>query len=295
VCSGQVRPRPLRAAARPSEICPADGNTVGALSIGRTVTEQIGAVGSQWITVEGLRIHTRLSETSPHAGGKPPIVLVHGQVISSLYMVPTAKRLAPFFPVFAPDLPGFGKSAKPPRVLNVPELADALAACMDALGLQRAVLVGNSLGCQILVDLAVRYPGRAQCVVLAGPTIDPSARTAPRQIARWLHDWLYERPSLALAHVRDYYKAGVARGLRTFRYALADRIEEKLPHVHAPALVVRGSRDPIVPQKWAEEATRLLPKGRLAVIPGGSHCVNYTTPRQFVRVLRVILGEQWGA
>ena len=205
-------------------------------------------------------------------------------------MVPTARRLAPFFPVFAPDLPGFGKSAKPSRVLSVPELADALGAWMDAVGLDRAVLVGNSLGCQILVDLAVRYPARAACVVLAGPTIDPHARTAPQQIGRWLYDWIYERPSLAFAHVRDYYEAGLARGWRTFRYTLADWIEDKLPHLHAPALVVRGSRDPIVPQRWAEEVVRLLPRGRLVVIPGGSHCVNYTTPRQFARVVRAFVG-----
>ena len=256
------------------------------------VQEKVGALGSRWIVVNGLRIHVRASLHSTATAARPSVLLVHGQVISSLYMVPTAERLAPFFPVVAPDLPGFGNSQRPPRALNVPELADSLVACMDVLGLGRAVLVGNSLGCQILIDLAVRYPGRAEGVVLAGPTIDPEARTAPQQIARWLHDSMYERPSLALAHLRDYYKAGVARGLRTFRYALADRIEEKLPRVHVPALVVRGEHDPIVPQRWAEEVTRLLPQGRLVVIPGGSHCVNYTTPRRFARVLRAFLNSE---
>ena len=55
------------------------------------------------------------------------VVLVHGQIISGLYMVPTAERLATRFPVFAPHLPGVGLS-KPRRPLCVPELADALAA-----------------------------------------------------------------------------------------------------------------------------------------------------------------------
>jgi pimeloyl-ACP methyl ester carboxylesterase len=204
-------------------------------------------------------------------------------------MVPTAERLAPFYHVFAPDLPGFGKSGKPSRVLSVPELADALAAWMDAVGLRRAVLVGNSLGCQVLVDLAVRYPDLVACAVLAGPTMDPGARNAPEQIGRWLFDWTLERPSLALAHLRDYYQAGLSRALQTFRYALKDRIEEKLPYLDAPTLVVRGGRDAIVPQKWTEEAVRLLPWGQLVVIPGGPHVVNYTTPLEFVRVIRGFL------
>jgi pimeloyl-ACP methyl ester carboxylesterase len=200
-------------------------------------------------------------------------------------MVPTARLLAPDFPVLAPDLPGFGLSGKPKRVLSVPELADVLGAWMDAVGLSSAALVANSLGCQIVTDLAVRRPELVDALVLAGPTMDPNARNARTQIARWLRDWPFERPSLALAHLRDYALAGMNRSLRTFRSALADRIEERLPRVLAPTLVVRGERDPIVPQVWAEEATRLLPRGRLVVIPGGPHCVNYSTPKAFARVV----------
>lgn len=255
------------------------------------MTEPLGELQSRWVAVNGLPVHTRASVGSPGSPAGAPVVLVHGLVISSLYMVPTARRLAPFRAVFAPDLPGFGRSAKPRHALGVPELADALAAWLDAVGLGRAVLVGNSPGCQVIADLAARCPGRAEAVVLAGPTMDPAARSAPEQVLRWLHDWVYERPSLALAHLRDYYQAGIPRALRTFGHALQDRIEEKLPRVQAPALVVRGSRDPIVPQRWAEEAVRLLPRGRLVVIPGGSHCVNYTTPRRFARVVRAFVGS----
>jgi 2-hydroxy-6-oxonona-2,4-dienedioate hydrolase len=114
------------------------------------------------------------------AGGVP-VVLVHGLVVSSLYMEPTAERLAPFHRVFAPDLPGFGRSDKPSRALSVAGLADALGAWMDAEGLERAVLVGNSLGCQVIAEMAARAPHRAAGVVLTGPTVEPSgphARTA---------------------------------------------------------------------------------------------------------------------
>jgi pimeloyl-ACP methyl ester carboxylesterase len=109
------------------------------------------------------------------------------------------------------------------------------------------------------------------------------------QVARWLRDWPGERQSLALAHVRDFALAGPRRALHTFRHALADRIEDKLPQVRAPTLVVRGARDPIVPQAWAAEVTRLLPDGRMVVLPGGPHCVNYSTPAAFSRVVHAFL------
>ncbi len=248
-----------------------------------------GRLGTLWTDVDGVQMFARTGISVSPRISSPTIVLVHGQVISSLYMVPTARLLSSEFPVYAPDLPGFGWSGNPQRVLDVSELADALAGWMKAIGLSRAALVANSLGCQIVVDLAARQPELVDALVLAGPTIDRKARNAPAQILRWLRDWPHERPSLALAHVRDFVLAGVPRSLETFRNTLADQIEEKLPLVQAPALVVRGSRDPIVPQDWAEEVTRLLPRGRLVVIPG-PHCVNYSAPREFTRVVCEFLG-----
>jgi 2-hydroxy-6-oxonona-2,4-dienedioate hydrolase len=55
--------------------------------------------------------------------------------------------------------------------------------------------------------------------------------------------------------------------------------------MRVPTLVVRGSRDPIVPQRWAEEATHLLPEGRLVVIPDMPHTLIYNAPRQLARVI----------
>ena len=242
------------------------------------------ALEGRWTRVGGLRMFARVGGQA-HQDNGIVVVLVHGQIISSLYMVPTAELLAARFRVFAPDLPGFGLSDKPRRLLCVPELADALGAWMEAVGLRRAALVGNSLGCQIAVDLAVRRPELIEALVLAAPSVDRHARTASAQIVRWLRDWPGERPSLALAHLRDFALAGLGRSLGTFRCTLADRIEDKLPLVQARTLVVRGTRDTIVPQAWAEEVARLLPQGRLTLIPDGPHCVNYSTPRQFSEII----------
>jgi pimeloyl-ACP methyl ester carboxylesterase len=246
-----------------------------------------GTPERRYVPVGAWAVHTRAFGSA----AAPPVVLVHGLVISSRYMVPTAERLAGDFRVLAPDLPGFGRSSKPARALDVPALADALLAWMDALALPEAVLVGNSLGSQVVVDLAVRHPARVPCMVLSGPTIDPYARSAAVQVARLLLvDAPQERLSLIPLHLRDTFRAGLPRAWATLRHALEDRVEAKLPQVQAPTLVVRGERDPVVSPRWAEEAAALLPFGRLAVIPGAPHAVNYSAPDAFARLVRGFVG-----
>ncbi|HEY0385026.1 MAG TPA: alpha/beta fold hydrolase [Pyrinomonadaceae bacterium] len=220
---------------------------------------------------------------------RTPIVLVHGLGVSSRYMMPTALRLATHARVFAPDLPGFGLSRKPRRTLSIPELSDALAAWMRANQLERAIFIGNSLGAQIIVDFAVRYPERVEQSVLIAPTIDAGARRFMRQFARLLLDALREPPSLLPIAISDYLRAGLIRATRTLRYALLDPIEEKLPLMLQRTLVVRGLRDPIVSQDWVEEVNRLLPDARLRVIATAAHAVNYSAPDELAsEVLRFL-------
>ena len=75
----------------------------------------------------------------------------------------------------------------------------------------------------------------------------------------------------------------------TIRMAIEDRIEDKLPGIAVPNLVVRGGKDPLVPQSWAEEVVRRLPRGELRVLPGLGHTINYTAPKEFVATLRPFL------
>jgi pimeloyl-ACP methyl ester carboxylesterase len=79
---------------------------------------------------------------------------------------------------------------------------------------------------------------------------------------------------------------GPRRLLGTFRHMLADRIEDKLPRVQAPTLVVRGEYDNTVPLHWAQAVVRLLPHGTLAEVPGAAHTVNYNAPARFERLIR---------
>lgn len=237
-----------------------------------------------WTSVNGIRIHARISTRADNPD-LLPVVLVHGLGVSSLYWVPFAERLAAYRRLYVPDLPGFGRSGKPPHTLSVPELADALAAWLQATGLQRAAFIGNSLGCQILVDLVLRYPHLAACIVLEGPTMDPRARTVLQETLRLMHDMVHEPPSSWFVTFYEYLQAGPIRTLQTLEYAFHDDMEKHLPHVHVPALVVRGAKDTIVPKAWAHEVAGLLPQGRMVVIPGEAHIVHYSAPRKLLRVV----------
>jgi pimeloyl-ACP methyl ester carboxylesterase len=229
---------------------------------------------SVWTTVRGTRLHDRRSVAATAAA--LPVVLVHGLAVSHRYLMPLAARLATRSAVRAVDLPGFGLSDDPGRILGLAELADWLADWLIAGGVAPAALVGNSFGCQVAVEVAVRHPDLVGCLVLIGPTMDPEARTATRQIIRWLQNLRHEDPLQALIIARDLADAGVRRAARTFTVALQDAVEDKLHAVHAPTLVTRGGLEPVVSPRWADRASRLLPRGELAVIPGSPHNANYT-------------------
>jgi 2-hydroxy-6-oxonona-2,4-dienedioate hydrolase len=203
-------------------------------------------------------------------------------------MVPTAVRLAKDFRVYALDLPSFGHSSKPPHALTLPALAEVVAGWMSRLGIDRAPMVGNSLGCQVIAEFGIRYPDRLQRAVLQGPTIDGHARTVIRQFGRFALDLPRERVPEYFINAHDYWRTGLHRGWETFQIALHDRIEDKLPRLDMPVLVVRGQYDPIVSQRWVEELTARLPNGRL-VITRGAHTPNFSEPDAFAGVVRAFL------
>jgi pimeloyl-ACP methyl ester carboxylesterase len=223
----------------------------------------------------------------------PAIVLVHGLGVSSRYMTPLIEALAPSHRVYAPDLPGFGGSARPRPALDVDELADALAAFMAAVGEPAATVLGNSLGAQIALALADRHPARVRRLVLLGPTGHPRSRSLLGQAIRLACDAAFERPTLAAIAVRDYLWAGPGRVLATFRTALRDRPELRLAQLRAPLLVLRGARDTVVPQRWALELAAMAgPDARLAVVPGAAHAAHFTAPGAVASAVRAFEAER---
>ena len=238
------------------------------------------------IGVDGLDVLVRMD------GEGDPVVLVHGFGVSGTYMLPLARELAFRHSVFVPDLPGYGRSEGPPAPLGIAGLADALMGCLDALGLERPALVANSLGCQVVTELAVRRPEAVGRLVLIGPTIDPERRGARRQLLAGVSDLAREPLSLVAVAAHDDPVMGLRALLATARAALADRIEERLPLVEQPVLVVRGDRDPFVGAEWAERVARLLPDARLAVVPGAPHAVHYARPDLVAGLVHEFLVEE---
>jgi 2-hydroxy-6-oxonona-2,4-dienedioate hydrolase len=244
-----------------------------------------------WTDVNEVRVHAKVSKGAPPPDDVP-VVLVHGLGLSHRYMMPTAERLAPDFRVYVPDLPGFGDSAHPKKVLDVSGLADALAAWMDAVGLERASMLGNSFACQIMIDFAARHPHRMERGVLQGPTTPRGERSWFWQYIRWRQNAPYNPPELDPITWGEYPKAGYWRVLRTFHYSLVDRPEEKLSRIQAPMLVVRGQIDPICHEEWAEEVAYGIPNGRIALIPDVAHTLVFTAPEQLATVARQFFNEE---
>ena len=238
-------------------------------------------VRSEWTTVNGRRMHARASGNVTRA----PLVLVHGLGVSSLYFVRLMRSFGEDFHVLAPDLPGFGRSDAPDHTLSLEMLADELRAWMDARGLQRPILLGNSMGCQVLINLAVAAPSRIGKLVLVGPTVDPRFRTFGRQLPRWLIEATHEPLGIFPILLSDYARCGVQRFLVTARFALDDRPEDKLPAIAAPTLVVRGERDAVVSHAWAKQVTSLLVNGRLATVRAAPHAAHHSAPSSVARLV----------
>jgi 2-hydroxy-6-oxonona-2,4-dienedioate hydrolase len=247
------------------------------------------ALRDRVVMVDGLPVFTRLSADPPP--GAPPLVLVHGLALSGRYMVPTAEVLAERYDILMPDLPGFGDSGKLDRVLDVSGLADWLAAWMEAVGLERAMLLGNSFACQVIIDLAARYPERVERAVLQGPTTPPDERTWLQQYRRWRENAPFSPPAMDAIATGDYIKCGLVRALKTFEFSLRDRPEDKLRDIQAPMLVVRGALDPIAHQYWVEQIADGLPDGRLVMIPDVAHTLVFTAPVELTEASRPFLDE----
>ena len=249
-----------------------------------------GALADAWDEVDGVRIHALVSASAP--SDAPAIVFVHGLGVSTRYLEPTMALLAPAYRVAGLDLPGFGRT-RASRTFSIRELAHALARWLDVRGIGPAVFVGNSFGCQVIVELAVREPHRTLGLVLNAPTMDPAHRSAWTMIWRVARDVPHEPLSLAFIVARDYLRAGPGRVIRTLRLALRDRIEEKLPRVGVPVMVVCGAHDPVVTARWCDDVAQLTGRERpgaagatVRTVHDAAHALPYDDPEAFAPLIR---------
>lgn len=205
-----------------------------------------------------------------HGAGPRTHVLIHGIGMGRTVFAGLIDRLVPHGRVVAVDLPGYGEAPEPPRTPTMERNADIVAAFLRHRGIARPVLVGHSMGTQVVVEIAARWPGIAGAAVLIGPTVDPTERTAPCQLARLAQDLIIESPRVLAAGAREYLRAG-PHLRRKMRAMLAHRPEHTYPKVGIPVLVLRGEHDRVVSREWAQEVARLLPDATCAEVAGHGH------------------------
>ncbi len=215
-----------------------------------------------------------------HPPGARPFVLVHGIGVSSRYFGPAAGELAKLGPVYVVDLPGYGATPTPDRDISIVDHAVVLHNALSHAGLDNPVLVGHSMGVQVVTQLAVDFPDFTDRLVLIGPTMDPRARTFARASFRLLRDILREPFRSNVIVLTDYlFRCGVPWYFRQLPHLLTDRIEDRLPLVGAKTLVIRGDVDPVAPPAWATAVASLVPDGRLVTVRG-PHVVMFTDPKK---------------
>ncbi|KPL83972.1 hypothetical protein SE15_01860 [Thermanaerothrix daxensis] len=276
----------------------------------------------QWVEVEGLPIHTLRA-----GSGKDTILLLHGGGTDSAWLSwqPILLDLAERHHVLAPDLPGYGESARPDIPYTMEFYINFVAKLLDALGLERASLVGISMGGGIAIGLTLAHPERVQRLV----PVDSYGlqRQAPGH--RWSYWfvrletlnrftwWLMARSrflvrvslqqifydphkidhALLEAVLQEVRKPHAGRAFRSFqrhevlKTGLRTVYLERLGEISVPTLFIHGEHDPLVPLAAAREAHQRLPGSRLAIIPRCGHWPQREEPVTFCRVLGMFLAE----
>ncbi len=228
--------------------------------------------------------------STAQAGSGPPLLAVHGLGGSKASFLPTLALMSGSHRVIAVDLPGFGDSVKPLRAAyDAPYFASVMTALLDELGLDRAHVVGNSMGGRIALELALTVPDRVDRLVLLSPAM---AWLRPR---RWAPVVRLLRPELTMvplpvsglvrrlvpggadgwtaAGVDEFLRAfSTARGRHAFHAVLRniyldaphgeDGLWSRLEGMRHDALFVWGRGDRLVPIGFMKHVERTLPAAR---------------------------------
>jgi len=235
--------------------------------------------------------------------GGVPVVLLHGFGGDLNNWLFNHEALASTREIYALDLPGHGESSKQIERGDVGELADAVAAFMDAVGIPKAHLVGHSLGGAIAVSIASSEPERVTSLTLIGSAglgeainadyIEGFVAARTRNELKPHLQQLFADPGLVTRQLIDEvlkYKRldGVDEALRKIADTAfaggrqASLVRDKLAQVRVPVLVVWGSEDQIIEPSHAQD----LPGNvRVQIFPDSGHMVQMEAAVEVNRVL----------
>lgn len=250
----------------------------------RTVVDDARGWTQGRVSVGGRELFYRRSSGPSDA---VPVVHVHGFAISGAYLMPTARRLVRHSVNVVPDLPGYGRSPRRDHTLDIPELAEAVLVLLDALRLDTVVLLGNSMGCPIGLEVAHAAPERVDRLVLVSPAGGIHNQPLPRALVQLAQDGTRETPRMARVAVPDYLRFGPVSALRLFHQLTLFPSLERLQHVPVPTLAVLGSRDPLMPgPARVIEVARAAPEHvSVVVIHGAAHAINFSHPGELANVV----------
>ncbi len=249
--------------------------------------------------------HMRYSDS----GARPPLLLVHGFPLDRALWKPQIAAFGDDRRVLAPDLVGFGESSAEGRP-SMAAHADDLLALLDALGIERALLCGLSMGGYVALDFAHRYPERLAGLVLACTRAEPddeAGRAGRRETADRVRDAGLSilsdaMPDKLLAEgATEKLKRELAQmigrqpveGTVAALGAMADRPDARpwLPGIHRPCLVLAGAEDRVIPPEASRSMAEVIPDSQLVLIPGAGHLANLEQPGAFNAALREFMAR----
>ena len=276
---------------------------------------------SEWARIEPLALRIDGDRVVYRAAGNGPLLLlVHGIAGSSVTWRHVMPALARQFTVLAPDLLGQGESDKPRGEYSLGTHANTLRDLLDALGYERATVVGQSLGGGVAMQFAYQFPERCERLVLVDSgglgreltfylrmlTLPGFEQVFPLFCAPWLRDaggrvagWLGRagiRSTPTSQEIwRSYASLADARSRRAFFRSLRDVVDLSGQAVSAlsklsraaklPTLIVWGRQDPLIPVSHALAAHEAIPGSRLEIFEGVGHYPHCEAPDRFVEVL----------
>ena len=245
-------------------------------------------------------------------GQGPPLLLIHAFPLSSAMWEDQLDGLATRMRVIAPDMRGFGATARGTGMMSLDQAADDLVALLDHLKLERVTLAGLSMGGYMSFALLRRYRDRVERLILADTRAgadsdeakqgrEKNAQLAEAEGAGAIADQMLPKLLSANAtdEVRDEVRkivkandrAGVAAALR----AMAARPDSTplLATIDVPTLIIVGSEDALTPPSESQAMHAAIAGSRLVEIPGAGHISNVEAPDAFnAAVEEFMLGSQ---
>jgi len=224
------------------------------------------------------------------------VVLLHGMFGSPENWRACANELSKSFRVIVPKLPLFDAPLEA-DALNA--LVNFVRAQMDALGITRAIVAGNSLGGHVAARLALQDPGRVSALVLTGSSGLFEKSVATNVQRRPSREWLRAKTAEVFfdpRHMTDEMvdevesivrsPRGVLRLLQLAKAAKRDSLRAFLPRVHCPTLLVWGAEDQITSPTTAFEFHDLLPRSELFFLRQCGHAPMIEQPEEFNRLFK---------